>query len=56
MPRKHFEREKSCMLFQLVENVGGFELGLVPRKHQQENIQLKVSIQNGNWNKTIVNA
>ncbi|CRI25056.1 hypothetical protein BN1325_620004 [Staphylococcus aureus] len=23
MPRKHFEKEKSCMLFQLVENVGG---------------------------------
>ncbi|HDK9695322.1 TPA: hypothetical protein PVR85_002899 [Staphylococcus aureus] len=51
MPRKHFEKEKSCMLFQLVENVGGFELRLIPRKHQQKNIQLKVSVQNGNWNK-----
>ncbi|HDH4320566.1 TPA: hypothetical protein PIY28_002706 [Staphylococcus aureus] len=51
MPRKHFEKEKSCMLFQLVENVGGFELGLIRRKHQQKNIQLKVSVQNGNWNK-----
>ncbi len=36
MPRKHFEKEKSYMIFQLVENVGGFELRLIPRKHQQK--------------------
>ncbi len=27
------------------------ELRLIPRKHQQKNIQLKVSVQNGNWNR-----
>ncbi|HDH1486637.1 TPA: hypothetical protein PIQ91_002730 [Staphylococcus aureus] len=37
MPRKHFEKEKSYMIFQLVENVGGVCIGIDSKKTPTEN-------------------
>lgn len=43
-------KKRAVYYFNLLKMLGG-ELRLIPRKHQQKNIKLKVSVQNGNWNR-----